>query len=524
MNPLLIKIRTILIPYIILFISTVAGYMLLQWMLDLTQLSWNYDVALLADFWLPLILPLILVIVVLHRRLSILKTGRAYAFYIIVAYSVLYLALDPARKFIQSAPYSLHSITSISNIDQKSPKRYYKIESASFTDEFGIVMPDINGRGASIELSAYAVTPFQDGDGNMQSDIWLGEQHRMYLKARSISKDDFTLLQNAYIDSIQNISHGTLKAGKCYYEVIPQGSKRNNYLGAIYSVFYMDKTPIVLQCICTPFSSRYTGHLLLLLLYSLGGICIFIFTVLVTKLHWNNWYRYAYADKYWMSEEPETNKMQRGLLRYFIPSKHGLYITPILISLNVIYFLILVLAGKSILDLSAAEVDAFGGNSARGILSGELWRLLFNSFLHSGFAHIFGNMLSLAVIGSILEPYIGRKRFLITYLSCSLAGSINSLLWKMSAVSAGASIPIAGMYGMLLVLLISGKINKRDRLILSIVTVWDILELIMVFNEQNIDNGGHIGGYLTGCIVGAAIILIDSMSGNATLKKKKLSH
>lgn len=525
MSPLLIKIRTIIIPYIILFAGTVAVYMLLQWALDVTHLSWNHDIALVTDFWLPLIMPLVLVIAVLHRRLSILNTGRAYPFYIILAYSILYAALDPAGSFIQSAPYKLHSITDIDKIDIDDPERYYSIKRASVNDGFGLVMPDASTRGTHIHLSYYTVTPFKTAEGNLQWDIWLGEQYNKEVKARGLSKTDFDIIRQDFLDSVNSIEHtGDIKRKNCYYEVVPAGTDRYNYLGTMYSVYNFTKQPIILRHVCKPFSQRYLPHLLYLLLYSLGGLCIFIFTVLITKVHWNNWYRYNEPEKYWMSEEPELSIKQRGILQYFIPAKDGLYITPILISLNVIYFIILVLAGKSMLNLSAAEMDAFGGNSSRGILSGQLWRLVFNSFLHSGFAHIFGNMLSLALIGSILEPYIGKKRFLIAYFACSFAGSINSLLWKMASVSAGASIPIAGMYGVLLVLLLSGKIHKRDRLILAIISGWKILNLILLFYEDNIDNGGHIGGYITGCIVGGAIILIDTMSGNPTLKKRRLSH
>ncbi|WPJ98188.1 rhomboid family intramembrane serine protease [Coraliomargarita algicola] len=54
----------------------------------------------------------------------------------------------------------------------------------------------------------------------------------------------------------------------------------------------------------------------------------------------------------------------------------------------------------------------------------KVWTLLSYGFMHStaGFFHIFGNMLGLFFIGRIVEPVIGRERFLGLYLAGTLLG------------------------------------------------------------------------------------------------------
>lgn len=56
----------------------------------------------------------------------------------------------------------------------------------------------------------------------------------------------------------------------------------------------------------------------------------------------------------------------------------------------------------------------------------KVWTLLSYGFLHStaGFFHIFGNMLGLFFIGRIVEPLIGRERFLALYLAGTFIGGL----------------------------------------------------------------------------------------------------
>jgi len=84
----------------------------------------------------------------------------------------------------------------------------------------------------------------------------------------------------------------------------------------------------------------------------------------------------------------------------------------------------------------------FGGRENRFLsdwfaLSGEhfrelkVWTLLSYGLLHStaGFFHILGNMLGLYFIGRIVEPLIGRERFLGLYIGGTLAGGLVYLLF-----------------------------------------------------------------------------------------------
>ena len=65
-----------------------------------------------------------------------------------------------------------------------------------------------------------------------------------------------------------------------------------------------------------------------------------------------------------------------------------------------------------------------GALSGPAVADGEYWRLLTSGFLHAGLFHLMFNMLSLWVLGSLLEPAVGRARFALIYFVSLLCGSL----------------------------------------------------------------------------------------------------
>lgn len=70
-----------------------------------------------------------------------------------------------------------------------------------------------------------------------------------------------------------------------------------------------------------------------------------------------------------------------------------------------------------------AEWFALSGTNFSSL---KVWTVFTYGFLHStaGFWHILGNMLGLFFIGRILEPILGRERFLLLYFGAILIGGL----------------------------------------------------------------------------------------------------
>ena len=56
------------------------------------------------------------------------------------------------------------------------------------------------------------------------------------------------------------------------------------------------------------------------------------------------------------------------------------------------------------------------------------WQPLSHMFMHGGFWHIFFNMYTLLMFGSIIERTIGEKKFLILYFVCGFGARSSNLV------------------------------------------------------------------------------------------------
>jgi rhomboid protease GluP len=194
-----------------------------------------------------------------------------------------------------------------------------------------------------------------------------------------------------------------------------------------------------------------------------------------------------------------------NFLSLLLPSK-GYLITPLLVYVNVIVFAVMAMLGMDIFE-PQIDILVFGGaNYGPLTQEGQWWRLLTSCFVHIGIIHLLLNMYALMCIGKLLEPLVGKIRFIFAYLLTGIIASAVSLFWNPWTVSAGASGAIFGMYGLFLALLTTNLIPKKTRnnLLISI-GVFIAYNLYYGFTTEGIDNAAHIGGLIAGLIVGFAL-------------------
>jgi membrane associated rhomboid family serine protease len=134
---------------------------------------------------------------------------------------------------------------------------------------------------------------------------------------------------------------------------------------------------------------------------------------------------------------------------------------------------------------------------------GEWWRLVTGGFLHAGALHLGMNMFVLYLVGSAIEPAIGRVRFVVSYLVALVGGALGVVLLfePTQGLTVGASGAIFGMFGLLAVYQLTRGINPLHSGLGPIV----LLNLIITFAVPNISIGGHLGGLFSGAIVGGIL-------------------
>jgi membrane associated rhomboid family serine protease len=126
------------------------------------------------------------------------------------------------------------------------------------------------------------------------------------------------------------------------------------------------------------------------------------------------------------------------------------------------------------------------------------WQMLTAAFLHGSWLHLLFNMYTLYIFGQVLEPMLGRARFLALYLIAAFGGSVAVLLFSDPTTTVvGASGAIYGLMGAYFVLL--RAIGERSGQLTGLIAI----NLIFSFISPGISWQAHIGGLLVGAAVAA---------------------
>jgi membrane associated rhomboid family serine protease len=148
-----------------------------------------------------------------------------------------------------------------------------------------------------------------------------------------------------------------------------------------------------------------------------------------------------------------------------------------------------------------SKIDVDFGLFGPYVANGEVYRLVTSGFLHAGPFHLLVNMYSLYILGSLLEPSIGRTRFLLIYFAGLFAGSFGALLENPLDLTRGASTAIFGLMGAAVVVMRNRGIDPMQ----SGLPLWIGINLVFSFAVPGISVGGHIGGLIGGAAATLAL-------------------
>ena len=133
----------------------------------------------------------------------------------------------------------------------------------------------------------------------------------------------------------------------------------------------------------------------------------------------------------------------------------------------------------------------------------EYYRLLTGTLLHGGLFHLLSNCYALYIIGSQIESFYGKSKYLIIYLFSAITGSLLSITLANNA-SIGASGAIFGLMGALLYFGYYYRVyigSTWKQRILPVI----LLNLVIGLIVPGIDYFAHIGGLIGGVLISMAV-------------------
>lgn len=176
-------------------------------------------------------------------------------------------------------------------------------------------------------------------------------------------------------------------------------------------------------------------------------------------------------------------------------------ITNIIVMTCVLYFVFILFNTNG--HLTANNLLKYGANYQPYIQMGEWYRLFSCIFIHASILHLLLNMYVLKIVGTQVETYLGKIKYVTVFIISGLIGSLFSAIFTKS-VSVGASGAIFGIFGSLL------YFAYHYRLVLGNSLKYEILPII-IFNLliglfiPGVDIYAHLGGLIGGIFATMAV-------------------
>jgi membrane associated rhomboid family serine protease len=501
------KLKILFIPFLIISFGFCIIYTLLNWLL-LTKLQLFSVKEIIVEFGIPFVFPAIPILFYLRQRLKILNLERSNGkslndFYIFILWFAIAVPTLIAQSYLKNSTGKLSQIENVSQISKQEQTKYYKIK-RFYLDKSTIGVHtsfEVTGKyNNDFNMTLFVVLPIFDKKSNTSNTAckyWLGvkyhnrisnkleekEKENEYKQFLKESQDDFDrkdLTDFVYLERV-----GNSDIGDGYKEALKKCTKFNSEGSTI---FISNNEP---------FEKRNGNTFAWLIGTFLIGTIIWLIMILIPKINETELSRFQ-------SGKPSEDKDLKEFIE-FLKLREGYFITPILIYINIIIYLIMVIVGLGFISFSGQDLLKWGANFRPSTINGEWWRLLTNTFLHGGLMHLLANMFGLLFVGTFIEPILGRNKYLFIYLFTGILASCASIWWYEATVSIGASGAIFGLYGLFLGLLLT-KVFPPDfsKTFLTTTLIFVGYNLLMGLTG-GIDNSAHIGGLLSGFIIGIVI-------------------
>jgi rhomboid protease GluP len=203
------------------------------------------------------------------------------------------------------------------------------------------------------------------------------------------------------------------------------------------------------------------------------------------------------------------------------------WVTPAIVAINAVVFAVMLIAGVHIWSPAIPDLIDWGANFGPQTTGGEPWRLFTSTYLHIGILHIAMNMFVLWQAGLLVERLVGSFGYAVMYTLSGLVGAVASVAYQPTAVSAGASGSVFGVFGCLVAIYLMRR--NSDAISVKAIeragggaAVFIGYNLVIGANIEGIDMAAHVGGLVGGFVCGLVLSLPLTAEGAARRTKRAM--
>lgn len=454
-------------------------------------------------FWIPCFLTLLFWILLLRRRINLLNIPNWNGNGNFLWHTTILLSLALTgifgqfyQKRINLSEVSIHHAREIEPTNWNACYDFPMIQldkELATGDQFAKA---VGRHNSELEYSAYILAPFGTSE-NGHVVFWAGKVYKKRIRNRTSDSHKEYVWDTHYSNSFQRFHSLEKKYDEFLYPV-SRGEDFENYMDAIHRIDWPDGTEHrVFEFYDGNLSSDANNVLI-------GSIFSFLAGLFALWLFGFRGFKKTgdYVD------------FQKGTLKYgdmeasvfrFLLLQGDSPITAIIVYLCLLGFIISAFIDGNLIELKTERLLDYGALSKNLVAEGEIWRLVSHMFLHGGFMHILYNLFILGFIGVYMEPMVGKFKFTIIYLVTGLGSAFLSLTFN-DSISVGASGAIYGLMGWY----ISASFIYKKRLGENgnyglMVIGYVCLSFLLGFLSMQVDHYAHLGGLLTGLILGVTV-------------------
>ena len=162
------------------------------------------------------------------------------------------------------------------------------------------------------------------------------------------------------------------------------------------------------------------------------------------------------------------------------------------------------LAVLSVVSYKFAPFDMMASVGPR-TTNGEWWRLVTAMFAHGGLLLLVVDVAALVQLGSVLERLVGRFAFVTTFVASGLLAGLTTLSTHPLQPYSSASGGLAGLYALLLVSFVAGRLHRSD-VTIPIAEIKRAAPIAAAFVVVNlIDHSWNLTADFVGFVVGIGV-------------------
>lgn len=478
------KVKSIL-PVLLLaiFISTFTCFILRYFLeykleIDIKLITW--------EFLIPFVISIVSVILIRNRFIVLQfkdKTKDNF-FYILLSWILILGLLVNSQMFFTKYFYKSITINNVSeikfdhNISTYNIKKLYVAESLAKAD---LQTKVVGKNGDKLKMQIFFIAPiFKDStSANNNSKVWYCEikdtaisyglsKEKKEIAFKTFYKNTVDYFKNKNFSKVHN------------FEKVFESDEKENFNKLIGN---QDKFSLILK----PVSNKSKDAISVFYWYFkiLGiGLSLLLFSLIFI----------SYKDVKYKKKNDEF----LSIINFLIP-KRGNFFLPIIINLNIGYYLLLGCLGVDVFSPRTEDLIKFGALSSVEIAKGELWRFLTAMFMHGSLQHIVYNMIILALAGLFAKEIFGERKLALIYFISGLLSFLATLLFHNDYIGVGASGAIFGVIGSLFG---AGLMDgfKENKIIIFITSGYLLINVFFGF-VTNSDNIAHVSGFLIGALI-----------------------